>query len=124
MRNNNAKRMYEFQSARSYQRQRCSLDPIIFWQDALMSFESAHFVQAPPEKLRGFFAAAGLDEVEQMDVFPTLRHKAAAIDIRFVPHEAPELALLAQSINEKDIPRALHDQFVSCRPRCRCIGMR
>jgi len=77
-----------------------------------MSFEPAHFVQVPPEKLRGFFAATGLDEVEQMDVLLALRHKATAIDVRFVAHEAPELVLLAESINEKDIPRALHDQFV------------
>ncbi len=77
-----------------------------------MSFESAYFVQVPPEKLRGFFAAAGFDEVEQMDVFLTLRHKATAIDIRFVAHEKPKLVLLAQGLNEKDISRALHDQFV------------
>ena len=68
-----------------------------------MSFEPAHFVQVPPEKLRGFFAATGLDEVEQMDVLLALRHKATAIDVRFVAHEASELVLPAYGIDEEEV---------------------
>lgn len=69
-----------------------------------MSLESAHFVQMPPEKLRGFFTPIRLDEVEQMDVFLALRHKTSAIDVGFVAHETPELILLADGIDEKTFP--------------------
>jgi hypothetical protein len=90
----------------------CALYPFIFWHDVLLSLESAHFVQMPPEKLSRFFTPIRLDEVEQMDVFPALRHKTSAIDVGFVANETPELILLAYGINEKDISGALDDQFV------------